>query len=385
MKKKICVVINNRANYARCKSLLVELKKDKRFELSIIAGASTLLDKYGLAKNVIEKDGFKIKKFIYSIVEGEVPITMAKSTGLGIMELSTAFIEIKPDYVIVIADRFENISVAIAASYMNIKLVHIQGGETTGSIDESVRHAITKFAHIHFPATKNAKKIIEQLGEKKENIHVVGCPSLDLIKKNQLNVNQKFFDIRPSLNGILKFTKGYILVVFHPVTTEFKNIENQIKELIKVIDILIKRNFQIVWLWPNVDAGSDIVSKQIRIYNMKQKKNIFLYKNFTPEDYIKILNNSKIIMGNSSSGIREASYLGVPAINIGSRQNNREKSRNVHDVSCDASKIIKIFNKKIKLKSYPKSKLYGRGNAAKQIIRILLKKKINIKKEFNRI
>ena len=175
MKKKICVVINNRANYARCKSLLVELKKDKRFELSIIAGASTLLDKYGLAKNVIEKDGFKIKKFIYSIVEGEVPITMAKSTGLGIMELSTAFIEIKPDYVIVIADRFENISVAIAASYMNIKLVHIQGGEITGSIDESVRHAITKFAHIHFPATKNAKKIIEQLGEKKENIHVVGA------------------------------------------------------------------------------------------------------------------------------------------------------------------------------------------------------------------
>ena len=126
-----------------------------------------------------------------------------------------------------------------------------------------------------FQPAKNAKKIIEQLGEKKENIHVVGRPSLDLIKKNQLNVNQKFFDIRPSLNGILKFTKGYILVVFHPVTTEFKNIENQIKELIKVIDILIKRNFQIVWLWPNVDAGSDIVSKQIRIYNMKQK--IFFY------------------------------------------------------------------------------------------------------------
>jgi len=385
MTKKICVVINNRANYARCKSLLVELKKSKKFELFIIAGASTLLDKYGLSKNVIENDGFKINKFIYSIVEGELPITMAKSTGLGIMELSTAFTEIMPDYVVVIADRFENISVAIAASYMNIKLVHIQGGEITGSIDESVRHAITKFAHIHFPATKNAKNIIKQLGEKKENIHVVGCPSLDLIRNINLNINQKFFDKRPSLNGIVNYKKDYLLFVFHPVTTEFKDLENQIKEIIKVIDVLVKKNFQIIWLWPNVDAGSDIVSKQIRIYNMRQKKNIFLYKNFKPEDYLKILNNSKMILGNSSSGIREASYLGVPSINIGSRQNNREKANNVHDVPCDAKKILRIFYKKFKLKSCSKSKLYGKGNAAKQIVKILSKTKVEIEKKFQQI
>ena len=162
---------------------------NNNLELQLVLSASSLLDKYGDVSQLIKEDGFKINERVFSLLEGESLLTMAKSTGLGIMELSTAFIEIKPDYVIVIADRFENISVAIAASYMNIKLVHIQGGEITGSIDESVRHAITKLSHLHFPATKRSREYILRMGEDPNFDHQVGCPSIDLLVENDFSAS----------------------------------------------------------------------------------------------------------------------------------------------------------------------------------------------------
>ena len=156
VKKKIAIVIYSRANYARIKSVLIELRKKKKIELQIILGASALLDKYGNLEKIILKDNIKVAAKSYSIIEGNNPITMAKSTGLGIIELSQIFSSLKPDIVLTVADRFETMATAIAASYMNIPLAHTQGGEVTGSIDESVRHAITKLSHIHFPATKKS-------------------------------------------------------------------------------------------------------------------------------------------------------------------------------------------------------------------------------------
>jgi UDP-hydrolysing UDP-N-acetyl-D-glucosamine 2-epimerase len=200
MKKKICIVVNSRANYARIKTLLYKIKKNKKFTLQLILGASGTLSRFGDLEGIILKDGFKIIRKIYSIVEGENLETMAKSAGLGIIELSSIFSDIKPNFVIVIADRFENMSIAIAASYMNIPLIHTQGGEVTGSIDESVRHAISKLSHIHFPSTKRAYKNLVKMGENPKNIYLTGCPSIDIAKtvekkRSTINFNKKYFGI----------------------------------------------------------------------------------------------------------------------------------------------------------------------------------------------
>ena len=164
-KRKICVVINNRANYARIKSALVEIKKNKKLELQIVLGSSAILNRYGEVSDIIKKDGFKINRIIYTLLEGENLLTMSKSTGISITEFSSAFSELNPDIVVVIADRYETLAAAVAASYMNILLVHTQGGEISGSIDESVRHATTKLAHIHFPASVKSKKMLLEWGK----------------------------------------------------------------------------------------------------------------------------------------------------------------------------------------------------------------------------
>ena len=182
MQRKICVVINSRANYARIKSVMRAIQEHPDLELKTIVGASALLYRFGHAVDVIRKDGFEPAAKVYSIVEGENPTTMAKSTGMAIMDLSTQFENLRPDVVVTVADRFETIATAIAASYMNIPVAHTQGGEVTGSIDESVRHAVTKLAHVHFPATERAADYLLRMGEEPGRVHLTGCPAIDLIE-----------------------------------------------------------------------------------------------------------------------------------------------------------------------------------------------------------
>ena len=186
MLKKICVVVNSRANYARIKSVLKKIQKDKKFVLQLVLGASSVLQKYGELEAIIKKDRIKINEKFYSIIDGDNNLTMAKSTALTLSEVVNIFAKLKPDLVFVIADRFENLSVAVAASYMNIPLAHLQGGEITGSIDEKVRHAITKLSDLHFVSTKRSKRFVIKMGENKNVVFNTGCPSLDLIKISEL-------------------------------------------------------------------------------------------------------------------------------------------------------------------------------------------------------
>ena len=181
--KKICAVISSRANYSSVKSVLSSISNNKNLILQIVVGASALIDRFGSVVDLIKKDGFKINSSIHMLVEGETLETMAKSTGMGLLEFPTVFKNINPDIVLIIGDRFENIAASIAASYMNIAIAHTMGGEVSGTIDESIRHAITKFAHIHFPASKESKERIIKLGENKKNVFLVGCPRIDLAKK----------------------------------------------------------------------------------------------------------------------------------------------------------------------------------------------------------
>ncbi|MDC0328971.1 UDP-N-acetylglucosamine 2-epimerase [Candidatus Pelagibacter sp.] len=381
MTKKIMVVINNRANYSRIRSVLVELRK-KNITIQLITNSAANLSKYGDLLNIIKKDKFKIHSKIYSVVEGEIPQTMTKSAGLIVLELSALLEKFKPDLVLTIADRFETLPIAIAASYMNIPIAHTQGGEQTGSIDESVRHATTKLSQIHFPSTKKSMENIIKMGEDKKNVYLTGCPSLDLIPNKIPKLDKSFFKKYRYVGNLTDYKKPYIVILQHPVTTEFKNTSKQIIETINAIKNITK---QIVWLWPNVDAGSDAISKKIRTFREENNpKNISFYKNFSPVDFLRLIDNADCFLGNSSSAIREGSYLGVPSVNIGSRQSNREKSKNVIDVDYNAKKILNAVNYQIKHGKYKKDNLYGDRNAGLRIANIIKKiKKINIQKKLN--
>lgn len=378
--KKIAVVIINRSNYARLKPLLIELKKNTKINLSIIAGSSSILSKYGEVSSQIKKDGFKIDHEFYSHLAGENIMTMTKSTGLIIMELSSILQKVKPAILLVSADRFETLAVGITASYMNIPLCHLMGGELTGSIDEKVRHSLTKLSDYHFPCTERSKKIITQMGENPKNIWNVGCPSIDLAKRvnYKQTVNLKKYDFGRGFKVDLK--KRYLVILIHPDTKKYKENKQLISETCKSLRGI---NTQVIWLWPNIDAGADLIAKTAGDFADKNKDvKINFYKHFEPEDYLRIINKSICLVGNSSSGIRECSYLGVPVVNIGKRQIFRERSKNVIDVNENHKEINKAIKKQIIKKRYKKSFLYGDGTSSKKITKILEKIKPFSEKKF---
>lgn len=381
MRKKICVVVNSRANYGRIKTFLSAVEAHPDLELQLIVGASALLYRFGSAVDIMRADGFRPVSVVYSIVEGETPSTMAKSTGLGILELATQFENLKPDVVLTVADRFETLATAVAASYMNIPLAHTQGGELTGSIDESVRHAITKLAHIHFPATSKSAHVLRQMGEEPERIFVTGCPAIDLASEAVRTDAVNLFEKNGGTGQKLDWSKPYIVVLQHPVTTEFSEAFVQTQQTLEAVR---KTGIQTAWFWPNVDAGSDAVSKALRVFIGSHDGAPFhFYRNFAPDDYVRLINRCSCIVGNSSSGIREGSFLGTPCVNIGSRQNQRERAENVIDVGHKADEIFKAISLQIKQGRYPSSDLFGDGNAGLKMADILAKTEIKIEKMFH--
>jgi len=380
--KKICVVVNSRANYARVKSLLTEINKNKKLKLILVLGASATLYRFGEVHKIIRKDRFKIDEMLFSVVEGNDLVGMSKTTGLSIIELSNILKKQKPDLVVAVADRYENLSIAISASYMNISVAHIQGGETTGSIDEKVRHAITKLSDLHFVSTKRAKNFVIRMGELQSKVFLTGCPSIDLIKDINYSLPKNFLNKYGS-GAPVYINENYILVVQHPVTTEFRNADIQIGETIEAIKLFCeKKNYKAIWLWPNIDAGSDTFSKKIRMFKDTNPDFVRFIKNFSPEDYARVMKNSKCVVGNSSSGIREASFLGVPSVNIGTRQADRERGPNVKDVGYNKHKILKSISQQVG-KKFKKSLIYGSGDAGKKMAMILSKTNFTINKKLN--
>ncbi len=376
--KKICVVVNSRANYGRIKSVMRAVQQHPDLELQTIVGASALLHRFGHAVDVIRADGFELSATVYSIVEGENPTTMAKSTGMAIMDLSTQFENLRPDVVLTVADRFETIATAIAASYMNIPVAHTQGGEVTGSIDESVRHAVTKLAHVHFPATDLAKDYLLRMGEEPERVHMTGCPAIDLIAGLDLSLPEDLFKNNKGVGAALDTNKPYLVVLQHPVTTEFGQGFEQVRETLAAVLAL---DMQTAWLWPNVDAGSDDVSKGLRLHREHQGDGkLHFYRNFTPEDYARLIGNAACLIGNSSSGLREGAFLGTPVVNIGTRQRNREHGPNVVHAAYDRVEIEAKARAQIAHGTYHCSPLFGDGSAGRRIADILANAKISVQK-----
>lgn len=371
-KRKIAVVITARPSYSRVKTVLSAIQKHPELELQLIVAASALLDRYGSAVNYIEKDGFEITAKVFNVLEGENLTAAAKTTGIGILELSTVFDNLRPDIVVTVADRFETMATAISASYMNIPLAHIQGGEVTGNIDEKVRHAITKLADYHFVASENAKQRVIQLGENPEMVFNTGCPSIDIAQQVAqyqaltFNPYEKYGGVgsQPDLSN------GYLVVMQHPVTNEYQDSRKHIEATLRAIQ---KINKPTLWFWPNVDAGADGTSTGIRSFREKYKmENVHFFKNMEGDDFLNLLHASLCLIGNSSVGIRECAYLGVPVVNIGSRQNRRDRGQNVMDVSYDENEIVAAVESILNQKERPKSDVYGGGDAGERIATLLL-------------
>jgi GDP/UDP-N,N'-diacetylbacillosamine 2-epimerase (hydrolysing) len=371
-KRKICVVVTARPSYSRIKTALVAIKSHPKLQLQLVVAGSALLDRYGNAVDYIEEDGFKIDAKVFMVLEGENKTSMAKTTGLGVMELATVFYNLKPDVVVTIADRFETIATSIAAAYQNIPLVHIQGGEVTGNIDEKVRHANTKLADIHLVASNDAKERLIKMGEDENYVFNTGCPSIDIA--NEVNKSPQInFDPIKKYGGVGKaidWKKGYLVVMQHPVTTEYDDAKTQVTLTLKAIHDL---NIPTFWFWPNVDAGADGTSNGIRTFReIYQPENIHFFKNMIPEDFLRLLINSKCLIGNSSVGIRECSFLGVPVVNIGTRQHGRTRGNNVIDVSYNQNEIKKgIIDNNNKKEDIKRNSIYGNGNSGEQIANIL--------------
>jgi UDP-hydrolysing UDP-N-acetyl-D-glucosamine 2-epimerase len=340
-------------------------------ELQLVVAASALLDRYGSAVRYIEDDGFKIAARVYMVLEGENLAAMAKTTGLGLLELSTVLDNLKPDWVVTIADRYETLATAVAASYMNIPVSHVQGGEVTGSIDDKVRHAVTKLSNLHLVATRQAAHRVIRMGEDPSMVHVTGCPSVDLAAEILVDPTLSFepFEKYGGVGSAVDISKGYLVVLQHPVTTEYKVARDQIVETLFAVH---RSGLPALWFWPNVDAGSDGTSNGIRSFReLERQSNIHFFKNMAPTDFLRLIYNSRCLVGNSSVGIREGSFLGVPVVNIGSRQTGRERGSNVLDVPCDRTQILDAIQKQFKNGHYLSDSLYGDGRTGKRIAKLL--------------
>jgi UDP-hydrolysing UDP-N-acetyl-D-glucosamine 2-epimerase len=379
--RKVCVVVGSRANYASIKSVMRAVRARDDLKLQIIVGASALLDRFGSVVDVIERDGFTPDARVNMIVEGETPVTMAKSTGLGLLELPTLFEMLRPDVIVTVGDRFETMATAVAAAYMNIPLAHTMGGEVTGTIDESVRHAITKLAHIHFPANRESAERILRLGESPDAVHVVGCPRIDLVaevaRSGDVTMDGDWLE-REGVGAHISTTEPYLLVSQHPVTTEYGQGEQQIGETLAALQEL---RLPTIMLWPNVDAGSEDISRGMRKFRERCRPDyIRFYKNFPVETFVRLMKNAACLVGNSSAPLREGAFLGTPAVNIGSRQQGRDRGPNVMDVAPERSAIVTAVRAQLAHGRYEPAHLYGDGTAGTRIADILSTAPLHVQK-----
>ena len=379
-KRRICVLVTARPSYSRIRSALRAIQDHPDLELLLIVAASALLERYGNAIQAIEHDGFTPVARVFMVLEGENLVTSAKSTGIGLSELATVFDNQKPDAVVTVADRYETLATAVAAAYMNIPVVHVQGGEVTGSIDEKVRHAVTKLANLHLVSTKLARERVIKLGEAPDSVVLTGCPSIDIAAEVASRPALDFdpFERYGGVGPREDLSKGYLVVMQHPVTTEYEEARKQVDETLYALK---DSALPVLWFWPNVDAGSDGTSKGIRMFREKEKPpNFHFFRNMLPEDFLRLLYGSTAIVGNSSVAIRECSFLGVPAVNIGSRQTGRERGRNVIDVEYDRRAIADAIRDHIARGRPEPDRLYGDGKAGARIADTLAHADLTIEK-----
>ena len=340
--KRICVVVTARPSYSRIRTALLALTKAGA-NLQVIAAASALTWRHGRVVDVMRADGLGPVFEVPAVVEGE-RCESAMTTGLLTMQLAPILAGLKPDCVVTIADRHETLATAIAASYQHIPLCHVQGGEVSGSIDDKVRNAVTQLADLHLVATYGAEKNVTRMTQGATPLVITGCPSIDLASE------------AVRLGPI---HRADVIVLQHPVTGEVEQAGAQMRATIEAV------GKEALYFWPGDEPGSDAMSKELRLAGIHPVRNL------EPVEFLRVLLGAKVLVGNSSVGIRECSYLGVPVVNIGTRQNGRERGDNVEDVPSVASDIGEAVGRQT-ARRYKPSTLYGDGQAGKRIAQALM-------------
>ncbi|MGH3832932.1 MAG: UDP-N-acetylglucosamine 2-epimerase [Pseudonocardiaceae bacterium] len=368
-RKKICVVVASRANLARVTTVLEAVRDHLALELQVIAAASALLPRFGSAVHVLETAGFTPDARIPFIIEGHTPAMMARSTGLGLLELPTALERLEPDIVLTVADRFETIATAIAGAYMNILVAHTQGGDVSGSIDESVRHAVTKLSHIHFPATELSARRVIAMGEDPRYVFNLGCPSIDLAARTHAGTRRDALLAHCGAGSPIDPEQPFLLVMQHGVTTEYGHGRTQMTATLRAVS---STGMQALVFWPNVDAGSDEVASGIQQFHAQGlARRCQFFRNLPAEDFLRLMTHCACMIGNSSAALREGAYLGTPAVSVGTRQRGRECGPNVMFTSHDPVEITAAVRAQLAHGRYERSDLFGAGTAGRDIADVL--------------
>ena len=382
IKRKICIVSGSRAEYGLLRNIMFEVQKSKTLDLQVIATGMHLSSEYGLTFNEIEKDGFLINHKVEMLISSDKPSSISKSTALGLIGISDALDQLKPDLLVVLGDRFEIYAAGIAALFSRIPIAHIHGGETTvGAFDESIRHSLTKMAWWHFVAAKEYEKRVIQLGEEPSRVFNVGGLGVDAIKKAKL-LSKKELELKTGI----KFLKKNLIITYHPVTLEDDTSKDKFQKLINAIEDF--KDIYIIFTMPNADSNSKVINKMILEFVSKHKQRSIAFTSLGHLNYLSTMQFVDGVVGNSSSGLAEAPTFKIGTINLGDRQKGRLKSNSVIDTKS-SSKQIKNAIKKLYSKNFKKilksvTNPYGDGLATKKIMSILKNKKLpyELKKEF---
>ncbi|XP_048826799.1 bifunctional UDP-N-acetylglucosamine 2-epimerase/N-acetylmannosamine kinase isoform X2 [Brienomyrus brachyistius] len=365
---RVCVATCNRADYSKLAPIMFGIKAHPEdFELEVVVLGSHLIDDYGNTFRMIEQDDFDIGSKLHTIVRGEDEAAMVESVGLALVKLPDVLQRLRPDVLLVHGDRFDALALATAAALMNVRILHLEGGEVSGTIDDSIRHAISKLAHYHACCTRSAERHLIAMCEDHSRILLAGCPSYD--KLLTAHHRDDYMDIIHSWLGEDVKELDYIVALQHPVTTDIKN---SIKIYELMLDALISFNKPTLILFPNIDAGSKEMVRVMRKKGIERHPNFRAVKHVPFEQFIQLVSHAGCMIGNSSCGVREAGAFGTPVINLGTRQTGRETGENVLHVR-DADSQNKIYHA-LELqfgKRYPGSKIYGDGNAVPRILRFL--------------
>jgi UDP-hydrolysing UDP-N-acetyl-D-glucosamine 2-epimerase len=381
-KRKICFPITSRAYYGRSQMLIRKLHSHPDIDLKLMLGGSILLDKYSRhIADDITAGGFDIEASLFNVIEGGNHVAMAKTACLTALDFTNNLYTSEPDVIVICGDRFEQLAIAMAAAYLNITIAHIEGGDVTGSIDESVRHAITKLAHFHFVTNADAERRVLAMGEDPAFVFNTGSLDVELaahvtttITSEQINALGVGHDV--------DIEQPFLMVVQHPVTTE----SNNRAHLETTLNVVASFDLPTIWFWPNPDAGTGEMADSLRHMRERHPEltaNMRFITNVPANDFIALLAHASCLVGNSSAGIKECSFLGTPVVNIGARQQGRLSGEHVTHVGYDGTEIGAAIATQLAHGRYEPSHIYFKDNASDTIVDLLATTPLYTQKRFH--
>ena len=380
-KRKICFPITSRAYYGRSQLLIKKLHAHPDIDLKLMLGGSILLDKYSRhIADDIAAGGFEIEASLFNVIEGGNHVAMAKTACLTALEFTNTFYTASPDLVVICGDRFEQLAIAMSAAYLNITIAHIEGGDVTGSIDESVRHAITKLAHVHLVTNEDAHRRVLAMGEDPAYVFNTGSLDVELAAHVSTTITSEHVNAL-GVGHDVDIAQPFLMVVQHPVTTEKDN-RAHLETTLKVVASFA---LPTIWFWPNPDAGTGEMADSLRHMREKHPEltaHMRFITNVPANDFIALLAHASCLIGNSSAGIKECSFLGTPVVNIGARQQGRLAGEHVTHVGYDATEIGAAIATELAHGRYEPSHIYYKDNASETIANLLATTPLYTQKRF---